>query len=68
MAEDAIVEFPYAAALVSLSRLEGKPAIYTHMKNAVTQLQKWVFTDVPAYQTLLPNVLFAEFHGEAVFV
>ena len=38
------------------------------MKNAVAQLQNWVFTDVREYQTLIPNVLFAEFHGEAVFV
>lgn len=68
LAEDAIVEFPYASALGSPSRLEGKPAIYNHMKNAVSQLQNWVFTDVRKYQTLLPNVLFAEFHGEAMLV
>lgn len=68
LAEDAIVEFPYASALGSPSRLEGKSAIYNHMKNAVAQLQNWVFTDVREYQTLIPNILFAEFHGEAVFV
>ena len=68
LASDAIVEFPYAAALGSPSRLEGKSAIYNHMKNAVAQLQNWVFTDVREYQTLIPNILFAEFHGEAVFV
>ena len=68
LAEDAIVEFPYASALGSQGRFEGKPAIYNHMKNAVAQLQNWVFTDVREYQTLIPDVLFAEFHGEAVFV
>ncbi len=68
LAEDAIVEFPYASALGSPSRLEGKLAIYSYMKNAVAQLQNWVFTDVREYQTLIQNVLFAEFHGEAVFV
>ncbi len=68
LAEDAIAEFPYATALGSQGRLEGKSAIYNYMKNAVTQLQNWVFTDVREYQTLIPNVLFAEFHGEAVFV
>ena len=68
LAEDAVVEFPYASALSSQGRLEGKSAIYNHMKNAVAQLQNWVFTDVREYQTLIPNVLFAEFHGEAVFV
>ena len=65
---DAIVEFPYAAALGSPSSLEGKLAIYDYMKHAVAQWQNWVFTDVRAYQTLLLKVLFAEFHGEAVFV
>jgi uncharacterized protein len=68
LAEDAVVEFPYATALGAPSRFEGKPAIYNHMKNAVTQLQNWVFTDIREYQTLIANVLFAEFHGEAVFV
>ena len=68
LAENAIVEFPYASALGAIVRFEGKPAIYNHMKNAVSQLQNWVFTDVCEYQTLIPNVLFAEFHGEAVFV
>lgn len=68
LAEDAIVEFPYASALGSPSRLEGKPAILNHMKIAVAQLQNWVFTNVREYQTLIPNVLFAEFHGKAVFV
>jgi uncharacterized protein len=68
LAEDAIVEFPYAAALGSPSRFEGKPAIYNYMKNAVTQLQNWVFSDIREYQTPIPTVLLAEFHGEAVFV
>jgi uncharacterized protein len=68
LAEDAVVEFPYAAALSSPSRLEGKPAIYTYMKNAVAQMQNWVFTDIREYQTPIPTVLLAEFHGEAVFV
>jgi ketosteroid isomerase-like protein len=68
LAEDAILEFPYAEAMGLPSRLVGKPAIYNHMKNAVTQLQNWVFTDICKYQTPIANVLLAEFHGEAVFV
>jgi uncharacterized protein len=68
LAEDAVVEFPYATALGSPSRFEGKTAIYNHMKNAVAQLQNWVFTDIRKYQTPIPTVLLAEFHGEAVFV
>lgn len=68
LAEDAVVEFPYASALGAPTRFEGKPAIYSYMKNAVAQLQNWVFTNVREYQTLTPNVLWAEFHGEAIFV
>jgi uncharacterized protein len=68
LAEDAVLEFPYADALGLPSRFVGKPAIYNHVKNAVTQLQNWVFTDVRTYQTSIANVLLAEFHGEAVFV
>jgi uncharacterized protein len=63
LAEDATVEFPYAAALGSPSRLEGKTEIYNYMKNAVAQLQNWVFTDIREYQTPIANVLLAEFHG-----
>jgi uncharacterized protein len=68
LAEDAVAEFPYASTLGAHTRLEGKPAIYSHMKNAVARLQNWVFTDIREYQTLVPNMLFAEFHGKAVFV
>jgi ketosteroid isomerase-like protein len=68
LAEDAVVEFPYASALGLPERLEGKPAIYNYMKNMIAQMQNWIFTNVREYQTSTPNVLFAEFHGEAVFV
>jgi uncharacterized protein len=68
LAEDVVVEFPYAIALGAPSRFVGKPAIYNHMKNATAQLQNWVFTDIREYPTPLPTVLLAEFHGEAVFV
>lgn len=66
LAED--VEFPYAAALGSTSRLKGKSALYNHIKKAVARMRNWSFTDVREYQTMIPNVLYAEFHGEAVSV
>jgi uncharacterized protein len=67
LAEDAVVEFPYASALGASDRFEGKSAIINYMKTAVTHMQNWVFTNVRKYQTSDPNVLFAEFRGEAVF-
>lgn len=65
LAEDAVVEFPYASALGSPERLEGKLAIYNYMKNAIAQMQNLTFTNIREYQTSNPDVLFAEVHGEA---
>jgi uncharacterized protein len=64
-AEDAVVEYPYAAALNSPARLEGKSAIYSYITEAIAQMENLVFTNVCEYKTLNPNVLLAEVHGEA---
>ncbi len=66
LAEDVIVEFPYASALGASQRLEGKEAIYNHVQAAIAQMQNLTFTNVRKYLTLNPNVLLAEVHGEAV--
>lgn len=68
LAEDAIVEFPYAAALGSPERLEGKLAIYNYMQNAIAQMQNLTFTNIREYQTANPDVLLAEVYGEAMMV
>jgi uncharacterized protein len=68
LAEDAVVEFPYASALGLSERLEGKSAIYNHMKDVSAQMQDLIFTNVREYQTSNPNALFAEVHGEATIV
>lgn len=68
LAEDAVVEFPYASAIGLTDRFEGKAAIYNHMKDAVAQMQNLIFTNVREYPTSNPNILFAEVHGEAVIV
>ena len=67
-AEDAVVEFPYASALGSPERLEGKFAIYNYMKDVPAQMQNLIFTNVREYQTSNPNLLLAEVHGEALIV
>lgn len=38
------------------------------MKDVPAQMQNLIFTNVREYQTLNPNVLFAEVHGEAVII
>lgn len=68
LAEDAVVDFPYASVLGLPERLEGKFAIYHYIKNVTAQMQNWTFTNVREHQTTNSNVLFAKFHGEAVFV
>lgn len=42
-AEDAVIEFPYASALGSPERLEGKAAIYNYMKDVPAQMQNLTF-------------------------
>ncbi|MFN6498078.1 MAG: nuclear transport factor 2 family protein [Nostoc sp. DedQUE01] len=66
LAEDVIVEFPYAAALGIPQRLEGKSAVYDYMKAAAAQMEDLTFTNIRKYLTLDPDVLLAEVHGEAV--
>ena len=66
LAEKIIVEFPYAAALGAPQRLEGKSAVFNHIKAALARMPNLTFTNVRKYPTLNPNLLWAEFHGEAI--
>jgi uncharacterized protein len=66
LAENIAVEFPYAPALGAPSRLEGKSAVYSHVKAAMARMPNLTFTKVRKYPTLNPNVLWAEMHGETI--
>ncbi len=66
LAEDAIMEIPYAAAFGAPSKLEGKSAIYNHVRVGISQMSNLTFTNIRKYPTLDPNVLWAEYHGEAL--
>jgi uncharacterized protein len=66
LAEDAIVEFPYAAALGASTRYEGKSAISNRIAESIAQMQNLTFTNVRKYPTTNPNLLWAEVHGSAV--
>jgi uncharacterized protein len=65
LAEDAIMEIPYAAAIGAPSRLEGKSVIYNYVQAGISQMSNLTFTNVRKYPTLDSNVLWAEYHGEA---
>lgn len=64
-ADDAVIEFPYASAVGTPERLEGKRAIYEYMKDTPSQMLGLTFTDVRVQPALDANVVFAEVHGEA---
>ena len=66
LAEDVVMEIPYAAALGMPPRLEGKAAICNHIKAGIVQMEKIAFTNVRKYPTVDPNALWVEFHGEAM--
>jgi len=66
LAEDAVVEFPYASS--TPGRLEGKEAIYNYIKAALFEMQDLMFTNIRVYPTTNPHILWAEFGGEAVIV
>jgi uncharacterized protein len=66
LAEEAIVEFPYAAALGASTRYEGKSAIFNRIAESIAQMQNLTFTNVRKYPTTNPNLLWAEVHGSAI--
>lgn len=66
LAEDAVFESPYASG--TPGRIEGKAAFYNFIKNALFEMQGLMFTNIRVYPTTNPNILWAEFHGEAVAV
>ncbi len=66
LAEDAMMEIPYGAALGMPPRLEGKAAICNHIQAGIVQMEQIAFTNVRKYPTADPNMLWIEFHGEAV--
>lgn len=65
-AEDAVFESPYAPH--TPGRLEGKAAICSFIKNALFQMQNLRFSNIRVYPTANPNLVWAEYHGEAVAV
>jgi uncharacterized protein len=66
LAEEAIFDFPYAAALGAPTRYAGKSAISNRITESIAQMQNLTFTNVRKYPTTNPNLLWAEVHGSAV--
>jgi uncharacterized protein len=68
LAENAIMELPYAAVLGMPTRLEGKSAIYNFFKAGIVQMQNYTVTNVRKYPTVDPDLLWVEFHAEAMVI
>jgi hypothetical protein len=64
-ADDAVVEFPYAAGTGLPARLQGKDAIRDYFARAPEVFQNFAFRDVRRYATGNPDVAIAEAHGSA---
>ena len=64
-ADDAVVEFPYAASVGLPGRLEGKDAIRGYFGHASEVFLDLVFRDVRRHATLDPDIAIAEAHGSA---
>lgn len=64
-ADDAIVEFPYAASVGLPARLIGKPAIAAYFRRTPDMFRGLAFRDLELHATADPDVALAEVHGSA---
>lgn len=64
-ADDAIIEYPYAASFGMPARLD-KAEYEKHLKSGLEQMPDLKFSNIRVYQTVDPNQYWAEAHGETV--
>jgi ketosteroid isomerase-like protein len=64
-AEDAVVEFPYAAGVNLPGKLVGKAAIREYFSHAPEVFKDLRFRDVRRYATQDPEIAIGEAHGSA---
>ena len=65
-ADDAVVEFPYAASLGRTGRFEGKAAIDGYFRGTPGIFRDLRFRDLRLHRGEDPNHVVAEVHGSAV--
>jgi ketosteroid isomerase-like protein len=64
-ADDAIVEFPYAASVGAPTRLTGKPAIAAYFGGTPGTFRDLRFRDLRSFPSADPERALAEVHGSA---
>ncbi|MFT3772602.1 MAG: nuclear transport factor 2 family protein [Minicystis sp.] len=65
LADDAVVEFPYAPSIQRPARLEGKAAIAAYFRPAIALFRDLTFRDVRLVPGADPDVAVVEAHGAA---
>lgn len=65
-ADDAVVEFPYAASLGRSGRLAGKAAIDAYFRGTPETFRGLTFCDLRRFPGSDPELAVAEVHGSAV--
>lgn len=65
-ADDAVVEFPYAASLGRSGRLDGKAAIDAYFRGTPGSFRDLTFRDLRRFPGTDPDLAVAEVHGSAV--
>ena len=65
-ADDAVVEFPYAASLGRPGRLDGKAAIDAFFRGTPGTFRDLTFRDLRSFPGTDPDFAVAEVHGSAI--
>lgn len=65
LADDAVVELPYAASLGVPARLEGLPAIRRYYLETIKSFEGLTFSGARYHRTVDPEVALIEVHGSA---
>lgn len=65
LAEDVVVDFPYAPALGLPGQIRGRQAMHDHIANSLKTMPDLVFSNLRTYPTTDPDLIWFEVHGSA---
>lgn len=65
LAEDVVVNFPYAPDLGLPGQVKGRQAMYDHIANALKNMPDLTFSNLRKYPTSDPDLIWFEVHGSA---
>lgn len=65
LAEDVVVDFPYAPGLGWPGQVRGRQAMYAHVATALKNMPDLTFSNLRTYPSADPDVIWFEVHGSA---